>query len=335
MIVTAPTGVAAINAGGVTLHSFFQLPFGPFVPGGEAERQAAAHRLSRQKREIIQSLDLLVIDEISMVRCDLLDAVDFVLRRQRGSERPFGGVQLLMIGDLHQLAPVVRDDDWAILRDFYDSGFSSAAGRCRRPDMVPIALEHIYRQSDADFIELLNRVRDSRLDEATLERLNSRHLPDFKPNDGGRLDHADHAQPRRRSDQRGAPARPRRQAPQLHGAHRGRLPRAQLSHRRDADPQAGRPGHVRAQRQFRGQALLQRQDRHRDSAGARAHRRALPGDRDEPPPKPRSRSSRSPGRTSSTASTRTPNRSPRRSSAASSSTRCASPGPSPFTRARG
>jgi hypothetical protein len=105
MIVTAPTGVAAINAGGVTLHSFFQLPFGPFVPGGEAERQAAAHRLNRQKRDIIQTLDLLVIDEISMVRCDLLDAVDFVLRRQRGSQRPFGGVQLLMIGDLHQLAP--------------------------------------------------------------------------------------------------------------------------------------------------------------------------------------------------------------------------------------
>jgi len=183
MIVTAPTGVAAINAGGVTLHSFFQLPFGPFVPGSEAERQAAAHRLTRQKRDIIQTLDLLVIDEISMVRCDLLDAVDFVLRRQRRSERPFGGVQLLMIGDLHQLAPVVRDDDWAILRDFYDSGFFFSSRALQTTHMVPIALEHIYRQSDADFIELLNRVRDSRLDEATLARLNSRHLPGFKPND--------------------------------------------------------------------------------------------------------------------------------------------------------
>ena len=181
MIVTAPTGVAAINAGGVTLHSFFQLPFGPFVPGGEAERQAAAHRLNRQKRDIIQTLDLLVIDEISMVRCDLLDAVDFVLRRGRGSQRPFGGVQLLMIGDLHQLAPVVRDDDWAILRDFYDSGFFFSSQALQATDMVPIALEHIYRQSDADFIEILNRVRDSRLDAATLERLNSRHLPGFKP----------------------------------------------------------------------------------------------------------------------------------------------------------
>ncbi|MGB5834467.1 MAG: AAA family ATPase [Thiohalocapsa sp.] len=167
MIVTAPTGVAAINAGGVTMHSFFQLPFGPFVPGSDAERQTAERRFSRQKRDIIQSLDLLVIDEISMVRCDLLDAVDFVLRRQRGSDRPFGGVQLLMIGDLHQLAPVVPEQDWAILRDFYDSGYFFSSRALAATDLVPIALEHIYRQSDADFIELLNRVRDNRLDDAT------------------------------------------------------------------------------------------------------------------------------------------------------------------------
>jgi len=183
MVVTAPTGVAAINAGGVTLHSFFQLPFGPFVPGGEAERQAAAHRLNRQKRDIIQGLDLLVIDEISMVRCDLLDAVDFVLRRQRGSDRPFGGVQLLMIGDLHQLPPVVRDDDWSILQDFYDSGYFFSSRALQAADVVPIALEHIYRQSDADFIEILNRVRDNQLDVATLARLNARHVPGFRPDE--------------------------------------------------------------------------------------------------------------------------------------------------------
>ncbi|EXJ15183.1 helix-turn-helix domain-containing protein [Imhoffiella purpurea] len=183
MIVTAPTGVAAINAGGVTLHSFFQLPFGPFVPGSEAERQAAEHRLSRQKRDIIQGLDLLVIDEISMVRCDLLDAVDSVLRRERRSERPFGGVQLLMIGDLHQLAPVVPEHDWAILKDVYPSGYFFNSRALRATRVVPILLERIYRQSDPDFIELLNRVRDSRMDEATLERLNSRHLPGFAPND--------------------------------------------------------------------------------------------------------------------------------------------------------
>ncbi|MGD2019741.1 MAG: helix-turn-helix domain-containing protein [Thiohalocapsa sp.] len=181
MIVTAPTGVAAINAGGVTLHSFFQLPFGPFVPGGEAERQAVVHRLKREKRDIIRSLDLLVIDEISMVRCDLLDAVDFVLRRHRASDLPFGGVQLLMIGDLHQLAPVVPDKDWAILRDVYDSGYFFSSRALQATDVVPIALEHVYRQSDPHFIALLNRVRDNELDDATLTQLNARHVPGFTP----------------------------------------------------------------------------------------------------------------------------------------------------------
>jgi len=180
-VVTAPTGVAAINAGGVTLHSFFQLPFGPFVPGGEVQRQAAERRLSRQKRELVQGLDLLIIDEISMVRCDLLDAVDFVLRRERRCERPFGGVQLLMIGDLHQLAPVVPGQDWAILREFYESAYFFGSRALQATEVVPIELEHIYRQSDADFIALLNCVRDNRLDDATLERLNSRYLPNFQP----------------------------------------------------------------------------------------------------------------------------------------------------------
>ena len=106
MVVTAPTGVAAINAGGVTLHSFFQLPFGPFIPGGETTRPQ--YRFSREKVGIVKSLDLLVIDEISMVRADLLDGVDSVLRRYRRSDLPFGGVQLLMIGDLFQLPPVVK-----------------------------------------------------------------------------------------------------------------------------------------------------------------------------------------------------------------------------------
>jgi DNA replication protein DnaC len=107
MIITAPTGVAAINAGGVTLHSFFQLPFGPFIPASEAyqRNQQRLFRFSKEKKKIIKSLDLLVIDEISMVRADLLDSVDMVLRRQRRNDEPFGGVQLLMIGDLHQLPP--------------------------------------------------------------------------------------------------------------------------------------------------------------------------------------------------------------------------------------
>ena len=113
MIITAPTGVAAINAGGVTLHSFFQLPFGPFIPGSEAYDQSRQRlfRFSKEKKRIIKSLDLLVIDEISMVRADLLDSVDAVLRRHRRSDQPFGGVQLLMIGDLHQLSPVAKQDE--------------------------------------------------------------------------------------------------------------------------------------------------------------------------------------------------------------------------------
>ncbi|TVQ85997.1 MAG: helicase [Chromatiaceae bacterium] len=180
-IITAPTGVAAINAGGVTLHSFFQLPFGPWVPGAEAARRAAERRLPRQKREIIQGLDLLVIDEISMVRCDLLDAVDCVLRRERRCDQPFGGVQLLMIGDLHQLAPVVPAPDWAILKDWYESAYFFSSRTLQATEMVSIALEQIYRQTDADFIELLNRVRDNRLDAAALARLNSRYRPDFRP----------------------------------------------------------------------------------------------------------------------------------------------------------
>jgi hypothetical protein len=181
MVVTAPTGVAAINAGGVTLHSFFQLPFGPFVPGNDAHLRQ--HRVRREKQNIIRSLDLLVIDEISMVRADLLDGVDSVLRRYRRSELPFGGVQLLMIGDLHQLSPVAKSAEWQLLQDYYDSPYFFSSRALGRTEMLTIELQHIYRQSDQRFIELLNRVRDNDLDPATLERINSRHLPDFATGD--------------------------------------------------------------------------------------------------------------------------------------------------------
>ncbi|MDH4319186.1 MAG: AAA family ATPase, partial [Desulfobulbaceae bacterium] len=147
MIITAPTGVAAINAGGVTLHSFFQMPFGPFVPGSEASEQSGQHRFNKEKVNIIKSLDLLVIDEISMVRADLLDGVDAVLRRYRRSESPFGGVQLLMIGDLHQLSPVVRDAEWQILRDYYESYYFFSSKALAQTELIPIELKHIYRQS--------------------------------------------------------------------------------------------------------------------------------------------------------------------------------------------
>ncbi len=123
MVITAPTGVAAVNAGGVTLHSFFQLPFGPFIPGSDAHETSRRRmfRFSREKKQTIKSLDLLVIDEISMVRADLLDSVDAVLRRQRRNDQPLGGVQLLMIGDLHQLSPVAKPGEWQLLKNHYDS----------------------------------------------------------------------------------------------------------------------------------------------------------------------------------------------------------------------
>ena len=176
MVVTAPTGVAAINAGGVTLHSFFQLPFGPFVPGSDGEER---YKFSREKVTLIKSLDLLVIDEISMVRADLLDGVDSVLRRLRRSSLPFGGVQLLLIGDLHQLPPVVKDADWRLLQPHYESPYFFSSQSLAKTELVAIELQHIYRQADRHFIDLLNRVRDNRLDPATLTELNLRHSEGF------------------------------------------------------------------------------------------------------------------------------------------------------------
>ncbi len=182
LAVVAPTGVAAINAKGMTIHSLFQLPFGPYLAGN---RRDAAHqrKFSREKIHLIQSLDLLVIDEISMVRADVLDAIDDVLRRYRDFTKPFGGVQLLMIGDLHQLPPVVKDDDWALLRAHYETPyfFSSHALQSTRP--VVIELKHIYRQSDEAFIQLLNNVRDRQIDRSLLDVLNSRYLPGFQPDE--------------------------------------------------------------------------------------------------------------------------------------------------------
>jgi hypothetical protein len=183
MIITAPTGVAAINAGGVTLHSFFQLPFGPFVPGSDAyeRNKHRQFRFSKEKRQIIQSLDLLVIDEISMVRSDLLDAVDAVLRRHRRNNQPFGGVQLLMIGDLHQLSPVAKHDDWQLIKQYYESVYFFSSHALSQTELQTIELKVIYRQSDEVFIKLLNRVRDNRLDESTLADLNQRYLSNFTP----------------------------------------------------------------------------------------------------------------------------------------------------------
>ena len=183
MIITAPTGVAAINAGGVTLHSFFQLPFGPFIPGSETyeRHQQRQFRFSKEKKRIIQSLDLLVIDEISMVRADLLDAVDAVLRNHRRNNQPFGGVQLLVIGDLHQLSPVAKQNEWSLLQQHYASVYFFSSKALGLTELLTIELQHIYRQSDAGFIKLLNRVRENRLDESSIADLNQRYIQDFTP----------------------------------------------------------------------------------------------------------------------------------------------------------
>lgn len=185
MIVVAPTGVAAINAGGVTIHSFFQLPFGPYVPGsGLSQRQnggSYTHKFSREKINIIRSLDLLVIDEVSMVRADLLDAVSDILCRYRDRNKPFGGVQLLLIGDLQQLAPVVKEEEWELLKEVYPSPFFFNSTALQQTAYVSIELTHVYRQADETFIRLLNRIRDNRVDTETLTALNRRYIPGFCP----------------------------------------------------------------------------------------------------------------------------------------------------------
>jgi len=193
MIVVAPTGVAAINAGGVTIHSFFQISFGPQIPRNfntapstnfpDTSEPTEIKHFSKEKINIMRSLDLLIIDEISMVRADLLDAIDDVLRRYKNRYQPFGGVQLLMIGDLQQLAPVVKEDDWKLLKDYYDTCFFFSSRALKQSNFVSIELRHIFRQSDPVFIDLLNKIRNNYLDEATLEQLNQRYIPGFSPGD--------------------------------------------------------------------------------------------------------------------------------------------------------
>ncbi|MBR2958738.1 MAG: AAA family ATPase [Bacteroidales bacterium] len=178
-VVVAPTGVAAVNAGGVTIHSFFQLPFEPYLPDVKelvTEYQMADRykSLNKNKTNIIRTLELLIIDEISMVRADLLDAIDMTLRRVRRSSRPFGGVQLLMIGDVHQLAPVVTERERAFMERVYPSPFFFHSKALQQVPYVTIELTKVYRQQDEAFVEMLNRVRENDIDAETLGKLNSR-----------------------------------------------------------------------------------------------------------------------------------------------------------------
>lgn len=194
-VITAPTGVAAINAGGVTLHSFFQLPLAPFIPvnrthGGErhapetgtVNRHSLLSRLrfNRDKKKLLQELELLIIDEISMVRADLLDAVDTVLRHVRHRpDQPFGGVQLLMIGDLYQLPPVLRETDRDLLTGYYPGPYFFDSQVMRDHPPLVVEFEKIYRQTDPQFIRLLHQVRNNELDEEGRALLESRYQPGY------------------------------------------------------------------------------------------------------------------------------------------------------------
>ncbi|MDE5842762.1 MAG: AAA family ATPase, partial [Muribaculaceae bacterium] len=180
IVILAPTGVAAINAGGVTIHSFFQLDFAPYIPGTRLSSDGV-NRFSKKKINIIRTLDLLVIDEISMVRPDVLDAVDVVMRRYRNPLKPFGGVQLLLIGDLRQLAPVAQEQEWNLLKEHYASPYFFESHALREAGFLMVELTKVFRQSDERFINILNKIRDNRADDAVLEELNRRADPSLMP----------------------------------------------------------------------------------------------------------------------------------------------------------
>lgn len=194
-VVVAPTGVAAINAGGVTMHSFFQLPFGPFLPvaGGErkdgmvTDKQSLFRniRFGAAKRELFEELELLIIDEVSMVRCDMLDAVDTILRHfRREPLLPFGGVQVVYIGDLFQLPPVIPPHEWEVLQPYYESPFFFKSKVVEESPPLYIELKKIYRQNEQAFIDILNRIRNNVVERNDLTVLNNRFDPSFQPREG-------------------------------------------------------------------------------------------------------------------------------------------------------
>ena len=187
MAVVAPTGVAAINAEGVTIHSLFQLPPQVFLPTQEARKQLFSEMQMRaQKQRVLRNLELLVIDEVSMVRSDLLDTIDAVLRHiKHQPNHPFGGIQVLMIGDLFQLSPVAREEEWRLLREYYEGAYFFQAQVFRELQPVYIELDHVFRQTNIDFLEILNQVRNNALTPESRKILNSRYNPYFQADKNG------------------------------------------------------------------------------------------------------------------------------------------------------
>jgi hypothetical protein len=196
LAVAAPTGVAAIHAGGVTLHSLFQLPFKPFLPTTSSQSFQqdqnfcdqkslfTTTHLSTAKIDVIKELEVLIIDEVSMVRADLLDAIDTILRHYRGNETPFGGLQMVFIGDLYQLPPVVRNEEWNVMQLYYDSPFFFEAQALRALNPLVIELQKTYRQKDGVFLDILNRIRTNAVHPSDLEHLNTYFKPTFRPAPG-------------------------------------------------------------------------------------------------------------------------------------------------------
>ena len=190
-IIAAPTGIAAINAGGVTLHSLFHLPFGTFYPSNQINaseiniqlttpsKLLKELRMNNSKRDLIREMELLIIDEVSMLRADLLDAIDTTLRHIKRNKQAFGGIQILFIGDLWQLPPVVKDYEWKFLNSFYKSIYFFNALAFNGNPPIYIELDKIFRQSDRDFIELLNHFRINQFDESDIHLLNNYYKPEF------------------------------------------------------------------------------------------------------------------------------------------------------------
>ena len=177
-VVLAPTGVAAENADGVTIHSFLKLPLTPFIPH---HRYSNLYSLDVHAIEVVKKLDVIIIDEISMVRCDMLDAADMILRHYRHNRKPFGGVQLIMFGDLYQLMPVTKEEDWNVLKNHYRyrSCYFFCSEVLHKMDYYVVSLEKVYRQKDKSFINLLNNIRLGAIKAKDIDFLNTRYDPDF------------------------------------------------------------------------------------------------------------------------------------------------------------
>ncbi|HCQ14477.1 helix-turn-helix domain-containing protein [Flavobacterium sp.] len=191
-VVVAPTGIAALNAGGVTIHSMFQLPFGGFIPDNNVDGQFTDSvkfeskdtlrrhfRMSAVKKAVIQNMELLIIDEVSMLRSDLLDAIEFMLQSVRKKKQPFGGVQVLFIGDLLQLPPVIRDEEWRTLRKYYKGKFFFHSHAILQNPPLYIELSKIFRQTDESFIDILNNLRNNKITQSNVAFLNQFVKPNF------------------------------------------------------------------------------------------------------------------------------------------------------------